>query len=194
LTIAELAKMILAEGWLENGVQPNIEIVPMSGYDHSMEYKLPVKPSPNLPNAQSIGLYPSLALFEGTHISAGRGTDFPFQTFGHPKLKNMNFTFTPISNDGSKYPKWENKKVHGMDLRNASVGDSIEWTYLIQAYQNLPEGEDFFINTNFFDLLAGNYQIRKLIKAKASEEEIRKSYQAELDDYKRLRKKYVIYE
>ena len=193
LTVGELAQMINVEGWLTNGVKCDLSVVKMDNWTHDTPYDLPVKPSPNLPNARSINLYPSLCFFEPTQISIGRGTQMPFQVIGSP-LSDGDFAFTPISIDGmSKYPKHENKQCHGLDLRISESLNCINLEYLIKYYQDYPEKETFFTSSKFFNLLAGNGSLQEQIKSGATESEIRESWKAKLDKYKILRTKYLIY-
>ena len=193
LTVGELAQMINTEGWLANGAKCNLNVVTMDNWTHDTPYDLPVKPSPNLPNARSINLYPSLCFFEPTQISIGRGTQMPFQVVGSP-LSDGDFAFTPISIDGmSKYPKHENKQCQGMDLRIGEYLNGINLEYLIKYYQDYPEKETFFTNSKFFNLLAGNGTLQEQIKSGATESEIRKSWKVKLDEFKILRTKHLFY-
>ncbi|HEY9046980.1 MAG TPA: DUF1343 domain-containing protein [Ohtaekwangia sp.] len=192
LTVAELALMINGEGWLTNHVICNVEIVPMKNWKHSDSYSLPVKPSPNLPNDQAIRLYPSICLFEGTVISLGRGTQIPFQVLGNPELKNMPFQFTPVSIPGmSVTPPLEGKVCYGLDLRNVQVERRIDLKYLIQLYNAYPEKEKFFLP--YFDTLTGNTVLKQQIKEGKTEEQIRETWKADLDNYKKKREKYLLY-
>ncbi|GJM61951.1 hypothetical protein PEDI_25030 [Persicobacter diffluens] len=194
LTVGELSKMINGEKWLKNGVQCDVTIVPMEHYSHKRFYDLPVKPSPNLPNYQSIRLYPSLCLFEGTTISAGRGTMIPFQIYGHPDPEAGPFSFTPRSIDGmAKYPKFENQTCYGYDLREDENARTFSLEYLLDAYFHYKDKENFFLKNKFFDKLAGSDQLRKQIKANLSEDEIRLSWQDRLTEYKKMRKQYLLY-
>ncbi|WP_040664536.1 exo-beta-N-acetylmuramidase NamZ family protein [Nafulsella turpanensis] len=191
LTVGELAQMINEEGWLAGGKKVALEVVPMDNYTHSTPYTLPVKPSPNLPNQQAIMLYPSLCFFEGTPVSVGRGTSFPFQVAGYPAERFGSFTFTPVSTPGAKSPKHENQTCYGIDLREAAAPNQLELAYLIDFYKTYEPKDDFFIP--FFNLLAGTDELKKQIIAGATEEEIRESWAPELEDYKLLRKKYALY-
>lgn len=164
----------------------------MAYYTHATPYTLPVKPSPNLPNQQSIQLYPSLCFFEGTPMSVGRGTPFPFQVVGYPAPDFGDFTFTPVSTAGAaKNPKHENQICYGVDLRQAPAPQQLDLSYLIRFYQQYDPKEEYFIK--FFDLLAGTDKLKEQIQAGLSEEEIRKSWQPELDTYKSLRQNYLLY-
>ncbi|MBR9777841.1 MAG: DUF1343 domain-containing protein [Cytophagales bacterium] len=192
LTVGELAQMINGEGWLKDEVKAPIEIIPVANWTHDDQYSLPVKPSPNLPNDIAIRLYPSLCFFEGTDVSLGRGTLFPFQVYGYPDPKFGNFTFTPVSIDGmSKYPPQQDKLCYGKDLRNEPLSHQFTLSYLLDAYRLADQGDSFF--NSFFDKLAGSDRLRKSIIAGESEENIRSSWQKGLDVYKTKRKLYLIY-
>lgn len=193
LTVGELAKMINGERWLNGGVKCDLQVIAMENYTHSDRYSLPVKPSPNLPNDHSIYLYPSLCFFEGTNISIGRGTDFPFQVIGYPNKKYGDFSFTPKSIVGmAKHPKLEGKKCYGVDLRNADRPDRLDLSYLISFYKLWEKEESFFIK--YFNTLAGTDELKKQIESGMTAEEIRGSWQKDIDDYKKLRKKYLLYQ
>lgn len=192
LTVGELARMINGEGWLKGGVQAPIQVIAVKNWDHNMSYSLPVKPSPNLPNDVAIRLYPSLCYFEGTDVSLGRGTYFPFQVYGYPDPKFGDFTFTPVSIVGmSKNPPQQDKKCYGEDLRNEPLEHQFTLKYLLRAYELSGKGEKFF--NNFFDKLAGTDQLRKDILAGKTEAEIRAGWQKDLQGYKAMREKYRMY-
>lgn len=192
LTVGELAKMINGEGWLKGKAKADIQVIPVKNWNHSMHYSLPIKPSPNLPNDVAIRLYPSLCYFEGTDVSLGRGTYYPFQVYGYPDPKFGEFTFTPVSIPGmSKTPPQQDKKCYGRDLRNTSLDHRFSLEYLLEAYRISGKKEKFF-NT-FFDKLAGSDQLRKDILAGKSESEIRESWKKELELYNILRSKYLLY-
>jgi uncharacterized protein YbbC (DUF1343 family) len=193
LTIGELALMINGEHWLDSGKTCNLEIIKVKNYTHKDHYSLPVKPSPNLPNDQSITLYPSLGLFEGTNMSVGRGTAFPFQVIGSPNEKNGTFSFTPKSIEGmAKNPPYENEKCYGADLRNQYPESSIfNLRFLIDYYNKSADKEKYF--NNFFKKLAGNIILQDQIKKGMTESQIRETWQPELNKYKILRKKYLLY-
>lgn len=198
LTLAEYAQMINGEGWLKNHIQCKLKIIKMAGYDHSLPYVLPVNPSPNLNTAQSILLYPSLCLFEGTALSLGRGTLFPFQVLGHPLLKDkFGFSFTPVSIPGmSEDPPQKNKVCYGIDLRNYDAdhfrsSKKIDILWLIKLYNVFPDKTLFF--NAYFSKLAGTDQLRKQIEAGKTEKEIRESWEPALSRYKEMRKKYLLY-
>ncbi len=193
LTMGEYAKMINGEKWLKDGIQCDLEVIEMENYDHSKAYDLPVKPSPNLPNAQAINLYPSLCFFEGTNVNAGRGTDKQFQVFGSPFLdKNyFDFTYTPESKPGAKSPKHLGKECYGRDLSEIARVDQINLEWLIEAYQNTANKDEFF--NAFFTKLAGTKELQTQIEAGLSAEEIRDSWQQGLENFEVKRKQYLIY-
>lgn len=192
LTVGELAQMINGEGWLANKIQCEIEIINVKNWNHADKYILPVGPSPNLPNDQAIKLYPSICLFEGTVISLGRGTPFPFQVLGNPELKKMSFTFTPITIKGvAVKPPHENKVCYGIDLRAEKPERKIDLKYLFMMYKAYPDKEKFF--TPYFDILAGTSKLKEQIKQGLTEEQIRSSWKNDLDAYKEMRKKYLLY-
>jgi uncharacterized protein YbbC (DUF1343 family) len=192
LTVGELAQMINGEGWLKGKVKSDITIIPIKNWDHSMPYSLRVKPSPNLPNDTAIRLYPTLCYFEGTDVSLGRGTYFPFQVYGYPDPKFGDFTFTPVSIDGmSKNPPQKDKKCYGRDLRNEPLDHQFTLQYLLEAYQISGKKEKFF--NNFFDKLAGTDQLRTDILAGKTESEIRDYWQQDIEMYKEKRQKYLLY-
>ena len=192
LTVGELAQMINGEKWLKGGLTADLEVIPVANWTHETPYNLPVKPSPNLPNDIAIKLYPSTCFFEGTIVSLGRGTHFPFQVYGYPDPKFGDFTFTPVSIDGmSKKPPHQDKKCYGVDLRDESMNHQFTLKYLIDAYQKLGKGQAFF--TNYFNTLAGTDQLKKMIMDGKNEGEITASWKADLEKYKALRGKYLIY-
>ena len=189
MTIGEYATMIVGEKWIENNC--NLEIIEMINYNRNNNYELPIKPSPNLPNSKSINLYPSLCLFEGTNVSVGRGTDKPFQHFGSPFLKFYSYAFQPKSGPGSKYPKHENKTCVGKNLENYPYLSSINLNWLIESYNQTNNKEDFF--NSFFDKLAGTDKLRTQIISGLNEKEIRSSWKTGLKEFKKTRKKYLLY-
>ncbi|WP_194774457.1 exo-beta-N-acetylmuramidase NamZ family protein [Pararhodonellum marinum] len=192
LTVAELAQMINGEGWLKNKVKADVQIIKIQNWDHGMPYSLPVKPSPNLPNDLSIRLYPSLCYFEGTDVSLGRGTYYPFQVYGYPDPKFGSFSFTPVSIQGmSKNPPQMDKKCYGEDLRNEPLDHQFTLKYLLKAYELSGKKEAFF--NNFFDKLAGTDQLRKDILSGKTESEIQAKWKPSLEAYKQMRAKYVLY-
>ncbi len=192
LTVGELARMINGEGWLKNKMQCEVTIVQAPHYQHNKPYILPIQPSPNLPNQTAIYWYPSLCLFEGTDISVGRGTTFPFQVVGSPTLRNQPFEFTPKSIIGmSKYPKHENKTCFGVDLRKSLPANGFPLDLLIGYYRDYPDKSTFF--NNFFNKLAGNATLQNQIKGGLDAASIKKSWAPELNAYKEIRKKYLLY-
>ena len=194
MTIGEYAQMINGEKWLKGGRKAKLTVIPLKNYTHQSVYSLPVKPSPNLPNDLAITLYPSLAFFEGTVISAGRGTDKPFQLYGAPKYKNKKFSFVPKSKAGAKRPKFKGKRCYGVDLSKTSAKNKrFTLKYLQDAYANTSDKKHFFLKNRFIDALAGNTTLRKQIIAGLSEKEIRKSWQKDLNTFKKMRKKYLLY-
>jgi uncharacterized protein YbbC (DUF1343 family) len=196
MTIGEYGRMINGEGWLGKGLVCDLEVIPCLNYDHSMLYVLPVSPSPNLPNMNSVYLYPSTCFFEGTVISEGRGTEFPFEAFGHPLLENAYFSFVPESIPGkSSNPKLKGENCMGMDLRylrNSSKRDrQINLAWLLFAYENYPDKEAFFIP--YFDNLAGTACLRQQIIEGMTANEIRSSWSDGLAAFKNIRKRYLLY-
>lgn len=200
-TIGELAQVINGEGWLGNNLQCPLKVITIEDWKHGQPYSLPVKPSTNLPNDQAIALYPSLCPFEGTSVSVGRGTDFPFQIIGSPTTKNLKFRFMPHSMKGSdKHPLHQDTYCYGLNLsseKNIPKGFSLQ--YVIQFYnyfQNLTKHaeKDFFTRPHWFDLLMGTNQVRLDILKDKSEEQIRSAWQKKLNQYKEIRKKYLLYE
>lgn len=191
MTIGEYAQMINGEKWLLNEVQTNLTVIPVANYDRTQSYSLPVAPSPNLPNDQAINLYASLCFFEGTNVSSGRGTDLQFQIYGSPFLKNMPYQFTPKPNFGAKDPMNNGKLCYGENLSNIDKVDKLELKWLLKAYRNTREKEKFF--TNFFIKLAGTDVLQKQIELGLSEDEIRQSWQADLQSFLKARKAYLLY-
>jgi len=223
MTVAEYAFMIAGEGWLtekanakyayyktaENSVDTpfHFQVIKCKGYDHKKKYVLPVKPSPNLPNIQSIYLYPSTCLFEGTVLSEGRGTNKQFQVFGHPSLPKNLYSFTPNPNDGAKSSKLYGQVCYGWDLSGtpdevlAKVENKVQLKWLIEAYKLFPEKDKFFIlpksgkmEESFFNKLAGNNDLWQQVKDGKSEKEIRESWEPKLSEFKKIRKKYLMYD
>ena len=192
LTVGELAKMIKGEKWIENSEKLKLEVIKIDNWDHSKEYKLPVRPSPNLPNQQSILLYPSLCLFEQTTVSIGRGTAFPFQVIGHPNYDNKSFSFTPVSVVEERKPKHEGNESFGIDLRKIKVKKELNIKYLIDFYNKL-KGTDSDFFGKYFYRIAGNKKLENQIKDGISEKEIRSSWEIKLSQYKAKRKKYLLY-
>ena len=199
MTIGEYARMINGEGWLAGGIHCNLAVVTLQHYTHNTRYALPVPPSPNLPNAESIYLYPSLCLFEGTNISVGRGTSLPFQIYGAPMLLSGPYKFTPKPIRGvSENPPHNGKECRGFYLKeyastHLDSTNSFNLQYLITAYCQYSDKDHFFINSNFFDKLAGTDQLRKQLVSGMDEESIRMSWQDDLEKFKSIREKYLLY-
>lgn len=196
LTLGELALMINGEKWLPEGKQCELVVIKNQNYTHQTMYEIPISPSPNLPTMKSIYLYPSTCLFEGTPVSLGRGTDAPFEIYGHPNMTGYDFSFTPKSVKGAKNPPQLNKLCYGVDLRNVpneeiySKGINLE--YIIDAYNNLKMGDKFF--TSFFELLVGVDYIRTSIIAGKSADEIKAMWKSDVEKFKIQRKPYLLYE
>ncbi len=189
MTIGEYAKMIIGENWITRIC--NLTVINMENYNHNMSYELPIQPSPNLPNSRSINLYPSLCLFEGTNVSVGRGTEYPFQHFGSPYLEQQ-YNFIPKSMKGSKYPKHENKTCFGTDLRfQDNYLTEINLNWIIDAYQQSYQKDKFF--NSFFDKLAGTEKLRLQIISGKTSKEIKESWKKDLMEFKKIRDKYLIY-
>ena len=194
MTIGEYAQMINGEKWLSNGVTCDITVIEMENYNHDSLYSLPIRPSPNLPNDQSITLYPSLGLFEGTNINAGRGTEFQFQRYGAPFLdkNHYEFSYTPKPNFGSKYPKHKDDVCYGADLSHVKAEREFTLKYVMDAYNHATDKSKVF-NTANFTKHAGTAKLQQQIEAGLSETEIRATWKDGLDDYKEVREKYLIY-
>ncbi|MFC4722639.1 exo-beta-N-acetylmuramidase NamZ domain-containing protein [Geojedonia litorea] len=193
MTIGEYANMINGEKWLKNGIQCDLTVVSLKNYTYHSEYDLPIKPSPNLPNATSINLYASLCFFEGTTISCGRGTETQFQVFGAPFLPEQSFdySFTPQPNFGSKTPKHQGQLCFGRDLTNAEKLSEINLSWLIEAYKSSPQKEQFFNKS--FTRLAGTKTLQQQIENGLTVQEIKKSWQPGLESFKKVREKYLLY-
>ena len=199
LTLGEYAGMVKGEKWINNADKLNLTIVTCLYYDHNSAYKLPVAPSPNLKNERAIFLYPSLCFFEGTNVSVGRGTDYPFQVIGSPSIvMDSGFTFTPVSMPGATDPPSKGQLCKGYDLRKANKDLNTEMKglnlkYLRKMYALSTDKEKFFSNAGFFDKLAGTDMLRKQIVEGKTESEIRASWQPALKEFKVMRRKYVLY-
>ncbi|MCA4899991.1 MAG: exo-beta-N-acetylmuramidase NamZ domain-containing protein [Bacteroidota bacterium] len=192
MTVGEYAQMINGQGWLEGKVICDIDIIKMKNYTHATQYSLPVKPSPNIANDQTVALYPSTCLFEGTTLSVGRGTEHPFEWIGHPDLKNQPFQFTPMSIQGmAKNPPHENKVCYGINLEKEKLKKEVSLKHLINLYKQFPDKEKFFIP--FFDKLVGNKMVREQIKQGMSEAQIKATWKKDLEQYKKMRAKYLLY-
>ncbi len=199
MTLGELAQMANGEGWLKDGKKCDLTVIPCENYTHQTRYELPIAPSPNLPNMLAIYLYPSTCYFEGTTVSLGRGTDWPFQVYGHPDMTGYSFEFTPKSRFGAKTPPQMDKLCHGVDLHNLKAEDviakGINLEYVIDAYRNLTKnGHQFYLKSNFFDLLMGTTRVRQLIAEGKSADEIKATWQADVELFKAQRKPYLLYE
>jgi uncharacterized protein YbbC (DUF1343 family) len=197
MTVAEYALMINGEGWLSGGIKADLHIIPCENYDHLTLYRLPVRPSPNLRTQLSIYLYPSLCLFEGTIMSVGRGTQFPFMGFGHPALANADFQFTPASMEGATNPPLMGQVVNGVDLRQIQENylierKSLNLEWLLFAYSNTPRELEFF--NSFFNRLTGNDHLRLWIESGMTVEEITGSWQKDIYEFKKIRRKYLQYD
>lgn len=216
MTMAEYALMLLGEKWLSpkaNEINAynittnptadtpfHVQFIKNQNYTHNSKYVLPIKPSPNLPNMQSVYLYPSICLFEGTSLSEGRGTDKQFQIFGHPDLPKNLFSFTPNPNAASKNSKNFGKQCYGWYLNGSPeeilklVDGKIQLKWLLEAYKLFPNKDSFFLKGNSFELRAGTDELKQQIKDGWSEEAIRKSWEPKLSEFKQMRKKYLLYE
>ena len=196
MTLGELARMVNGEGWLPQGRKCDLTVVPCLNYTHRTLYRLPIAPSPNLPNMKSVYLYPSLCYFEATPVSLGRGTDLPFQVYGHPDMKGYDFSFTPRSVPGAKNPPQRGKLCHGVNLSTLSEEETarkgIDLSYLIDAYQNLKMGDKFF--TPFFEKLVGVDYVRVMIEEGRNADEIKARWQDDVTRFKAQRKPYLLYE
>ncbi|WGD35126.1 DUF1343 domain-containing protein [Olleya sp. YS] len=193
LTIGEYAQMINGENWLKNKVQCNLTVITIKNYNRNMAYDLPIKPSPNLPNAQSINLYPSLCFFEGTTISVGRGTDLQFQVYGSPYLPKTDFIFIPQPNEGAKYPKHENKICNGYNLSDVSPLKTLDLSYLLNAYNTTKNKADFFLKNGFFTKLAGTKTLQEQIEAGWSADKIKATWASGLSKFMDKRQPYLLY-
>lgn len=201
LTVAEYARMINGEGWLEDNLKCELYHVECLNYNHNKFYKLPVKPSPNLPNMHSIYLYPSLCLFEGTTVSVGRGTNKQFQIYGHPACSKGTYQFKPTPKAGAKRPKHKDKECKGYNLSTLPIQSlqqqgAFKLDYVLDFYKKLETEEqaDFFLSNKFFNLLAGNEELMAQIKEQKNAVSIRATWALELEAYKKIRKKYLLYQ
>lgn len=196
MTIGEYGKMVNGEGWLDNGMECDLKVISIKNYDRNKIYELPVKPSPNLPRWQSIYLYPSLCLFEGTVVSVGRGTETPFMIYGHPDFHIGSYAFTPESKPGARHPKLEGKLCTGQSLMGYAdnyymFDEHLNLTWILGAYEYMQADSSFF-NT-YFEKLAGTAALKKQIMAGLSQEEIKATWQEDLEKFKKIRNKYLIY-
>lgn len=192
MTVGEYAQMINGEGWLKNGAVCQITVIPVKNYTHTTPYNVPVGPSPNLTSNKAIELYPSLCLFEGTSVSVGRGTDMPFQVYGAPFLPESAFRFTPAPNVGAKKPLYQGVVCFGEDLRTAPLIDRIHLGWLIKAYKDTADKTRFF--NPFFTKLAGTTTLQQQIEAGVPEDSIRESWEKELQHFKKMRERYLLYD
>ena len=197
MTIGEYAMMVNGEKWLGNNLQSKLTVIKCIGYTHKSRYVLPISPSPNLPNQRAVFLYPTLCFFEGTVISVGRGTNKPFQQYGHPLLLNSETSFVPKNTVGAVNPPFVNEVCFGFDLTNNndisdSFNEGIQLDIIINAYNNFPNKELFF--NSFFKKLAGNNVLQAQIKQGYTSKQIKESWQNELDNFKQVRKKYLLYD
>ncbi len=195
MTLGELALMVNGENWLPNNLQCDVTVITCKNYTHQTRYKLPIPPSPNLPNMKSIYLYSSTCFFEATPVSLGRGTDKAFQVYGHPNMLGYDFSFTPRSVVGAKYPPQLNKECYGVDLSDIPdeeiIKKGIDLSYLIDAYQNLNLDDHFF--RPFFEKLIGVDYVRKMIKEGKSAEEIQSIWKKDVESFKEQRRPYLLY-
>jgi uncharacterized protein YbbC (DUF1343 family) len=196
MTVGEYAQMVNGEGWLKGGIKCDLAVIKCKDYTHKTLYELPVKPSPNLPNQNSVYLYPSICFFEGTNISLGRGTSFPFQVYGSPDLPDRGFSFTPASIPGAKNPPLCGIKCFGTDLRDATEKKllpepRLNLNWIISAYNEFPKKEKFF--TPYFDVLAGGPLLRQQIQKGMSAKQIRETWKEGLKKFGKIRMKYLLY-
>ncbi len=199
MTIGEYAMMINGEKWLKNQNRCQLEVITCSDYNRNELFQLPIKPSPNLPNALSVQLYPSLCFFEGTEFSAGRGTQIPFQFYGHQNFEIKDFELTPTSLPGAKFPKFKDQKISGvnlsvLDLDSVHASKGINWNYLFDAYANFDHNSGtFFLQNNFFEKLIGSRSLRKALEENASIEDWKRGWAEDIKNFKAIRSKYLLY-
>jgi len=191
MTIGEYAQMINGEKWLANSIKCDLTIIPLKNYTHQTTYELTIRPSPNLPNKQSIALYPSLCLLEPTRVSIGRGTDLQFQVYGHPGFPKTDFSYVPKSNFGSKNPKHKGQICYGENLTTINPPSKIELKWLMNAYSGFPEKDSFFLKG--FERISGVSNLKKQLIGGASEKTIRNSWTDDLNKFKKTRIKYLLY-
>ncbi len=197
MTIGEYALMINGEKWLENGVQCDLQVIPLKNYTHQTKYSLPIKPSPNLPNDHSINLYPSTCFFEAFNGSEGRGTDKPFQVYGSPYLEKMPYEFIPQPNAGASNPRFKGEVCYGEDLSNVEFLSEIRLDWLIKARKNYVGKDEFWIKQSgayWIDKLAGTEELRKQIDAGWTEEEIKATWKDDLEEFMKVRSQYLLYD
>ncbi|WP_435623194.1 exo-beta-N-acetylmuramidase NamZ family protein [Flagellimonas sp.] len=195
MTIGEYAQMLNGEQWLTGGLKAELTVVPLENYTHQNSYSLPIRPSPNLPNDTSINLYPSMGLFEGTNVNAGRGTEFQFQRYGASFLDSTayDFSYVPQPNFGSKFPKEEGKTCYGKDVSKHPKMDSISLKWLMEAYKNTVDKSKFF-KTDSFTKHSGTEELQKHVESGLSEEEIKKTWKEDLESFKKVRSNYLLYD
>jgi uncharacterized protein YbbC (DUF1343 family) len=193
MTIGEYAKMINGEGWLNNSISCDLKVIKLKNYNPDKIYELPIKPSPNLPNSKSINLYPSLCFFEGTNVNAGRGTDMQFQVFGSPFLDKayFDFQFIPEANEGAKHPKHNGEICYGRNLEATPYLSSLNLDWLIEAYEQTMNKKDFF--NPFFTKLAGTENLQQQIETGTSTQQIKNSWESDLNTFRSIRQKYILY-
>jgi len=191
MTIGEYAQMINRENWLKDGLRCDLKIITCAGYNREMKYSLLEKPSPNLPNDQAINLYPSLCLFEGTNVSVGRGTEKQFQIYGSPYLPKGDFSFIPVPNFGAKDPIYNGVECYGEDFTSIPKINKLELKWLLKAYNETEDKTKFF--NAFFTKLAGNKKLQAQIENGLTEDEIRATWKSGLNDFKKMRRPYLIY-
>ncbi|WP_209404082.1 exo-beta-N-acetylmuramidase NamZ domain-containing protein [Pseudozobellia sp. WGM2] len=194
MTIGEYAQMLNGEGWLEGGKKADLKVISLDNWTYETEYSLPIRPSPNLPNDKSINLYPSLGLFEGTNINAGRGTEYQFQRYGASFLDSTQYSFSyiPKPNFGSKHPKEEGKKCFGKDLSEIPKKNEVSLHWVIDSYMNAKD-KSLVFNTSGFTKHAGTKKLQQQIEQGLKEEEIKASWQPQLEEFKKIRAKYLMY-
>ncbi len=197
MTFGEYAGMVIGEGWLADGIKCDLKVIKCTGYTHDTLYQLPVIPSPNLPNMNSVYLYPSLCFSEGTVLSCGRGTDFAFQVLGAPGIPDTGFSFTPKPSFGSSNPKHNGLNCYGIDLRSATADGlvpkpEINLGWIIEMYKAYPDKDKFF--NGYFDTLAGSSTLREQIISGMSAADIRASWKDGLDRFRTTRTKYLLYD
>lgn len=197
MTLGELAQMVVGEGWLTDGKDLKLTVIPCDGYTHATRYELPVNPSPNLKSMKAIYLYPSTCYFEGTVMSLGRGTDFPFEAYGHPSMKNGDFEFMPRSMSGANNPPQKDRLCKGRDLRGLSdeeiISNGVDFSYVIDAYRNMPPSLQPKFFTSFFNLLVGDRRVQQMIKDGKTASEIRAIWQDDINTFRALRAPYLLY-
>ena len=195
MTMGEYAKMINEEGWLEGGLKTDLTVIPLAGYDRQVPYELPIAPSPNLPNTHAARLYPSLGLFEGTHVNAGRGTRLQFQSFGAPFLLpgHFGYAYVPEPMPGASQPKHQGQTCHGRDLSRVAPPDAVRLEWLLEAYAHREKGSEFF-KTSGFTRHAGTASLQEQIEAGWDEARIRAGWQEGLDTFRKIRAKYLLYD